>query len=279
MTEPRLIDTVHLGTRGAIGAWVVDDSVLVDPGPAVALPGLLEGLGDWRPDAIAVTHIHLDHAGATGALLRRWPGAEVWVHELGAPHLADPARLVRSARRVYGSALDTLWGAPEPVPAEAIRALSGGECAGPFEVIHTPGHATHHVSYMHPASGTAFVGDVAGVRIPPARAVLAPAVPPDFDPPRWLESLARIEAWRPACLALTHFGRHADVTCQLDSVRRELADLLAAESVRDHVAAVLDRDGVPPELERVYEQAAQPDTFAAGVRRYLETQPGHLSED
>jgi glyoxylase-like metal-dependent hydrolase (beta-lactamase superfamily II) len=274
MTRPRLVDIEHLGTPRAIGAWIVDDAVLVDPGPATGIPGLLEGLGDWRPRAVALTHIHLDHAGACGSLLRHWPGVEVWVHRLGAGHLVNPARLVRSARRVYGDELDALWGEPEPVPAAAVRPVDDGTRVGPFEVAHTPGHASHHVSYLHHESGVAFVGDVAGVRIAPCRAVLAPAVPPEFDPALWAASLDRVAAWRPASLAVTHFGLHDDVDLHLAAVRDELEELVAtrgrARAVRDHLAAVLRREPMTADAARAYHQAAQPQTFAAGIRRHLE---------
>src|ERR1700730_14339443 len=154
---------MHLGRPRVIGCWQVGD-VLIDPGPSSCLPNLLHALDGERPRALLLTHIHLDHAGATGSLVERWPELDVYVHELGAPHLADPSRLLKSAKRLYGDDMDRLWGEVLPVPKRNLRELRGGELLdGDFEVAYTPGHASHHVSFLR--SGTAYVGDVAGVRI------------------------------------------------------------------------------------------------------------------
>ena len=159
----RVIDLMHLGRERVIGCWQVDD-VLIDPGPTSCLPALLEALGDQRPRALLLTHIHLDHAGATGSLVQRWPDLEVYVHERGARHLIDPSRLVDSATRLYGEDMDRLWGEMLPVPEDNLTVLAGGErlLDGAYEVAYTPGHASHHVSFLH--DGTAFVGDVGGVQ-------------------------------------------------------------------------------------------------------------------
>jgi glyoxylase-like metal-dependent hydrolase (beta-lactamase superfamily II) len=228
--EPRLIDVLHLDRERVIGAWIVDDEILVDPGPAAAVAELLRRIGNWRPRAIALTHVHLDHAGATGALLRRWPGTEVWVHETGARHLADPARLLAGARQIYGDELERLWGETLPVPAEAIRPLRDGDTAGPFEVLHTPGHAPHHVTFVDRGRGWAFPGDVGGIRIAPCTYVLPPTVPPRTDLEAWERSLARIAERRPTALAPTHFGLHTDVEIHLESTRAALRRL--AEEAR-----------------------------------------------
>jgi glyoxylase-like metal-dependent hydrolase (beta-lactamase superfamily II) len=153
--EPELIDLMHLGRAHVIGAWRVGD-VIVDPGPSSCLATLLEQLERDPPRVLALTHIHLDHAGATGSLLRRFPELEVWVHERGAPHLVDPGKLLSSATRLYGADMERRWGEVLPVPAERLRVLSGGERVGGFRVAHTPGHASHHVSYLHEPSGYAF---------------------------------------------------------------------------------------------------------------------------
>jgi glyoxylase-like metal-dependent hydrolase (beta-lactamase superfamily II) len=215
----------------AIAAAVMHQSgsgVLVDPGPASCLEALELGLqarglrlADVR--AILLTHIHLDHAGATGTIVRAHPGIRVFVHERGAPHMADPTRLLSSATRLYGDRMDALWGAFEPVPADSLVALAGGEVieAGgrTFEVAYTPGHASHHVSYFDRSSGVAFVGDTAGVCIDGGY-VLPPTPPPDIDLDFWRSSAGRIEAWSPQTLFLTHFG--------------------PAPSVRPHLTALLD---------------------------------------
>ena len=132
---------------------------------------MLEALGDEQPRAILLTHIHLDHAAATGALVRRWPELEVYVHERGAPHLIDPSKLLASAERLYGDQMQRLWGEIVPVPEANVKVLSGGETVLGMRVAYTPGHASHHVCYLHEESGTAFVGDVAACRIPPSKLV------------------------------------------------------------------------------------------------------------
>src|ERR671923_2912711 len=153
----RDIDVRHLGVPLVICCHELDD-VIVDPGPESTLDTLLAELGDWRPRTILLTHIHLDHAGAAGALAQRWPDVEVWVHERGAPHLVDPSRLVASATRLYGDEFERLWGEVVPIPEGNLRVLSGGETIGPWHVEYTPGHASHHLSYLHEPTGTAFVG-------------------------------------------------------------------------------------------------------------------------
>src|SRR5262249_33119863 len=155
--------------------------VLVDPGPASAVERLLEGLAGEQPSALLLTHIHLDHAGASGTLVQRWPDLQVYVHERGARHLADPSRLLTSAARLYGQDLERLWGDTLPVPEANLHVLEGGEEVLGFDVAYTPGHASHHVCYVHQGTGIAFCGDTAGVRIPPADIVAVPTPPPDVD--------------------------------------------------------------------------------------------------
>jgi glyoxylase-like metal-dependent hydrolase (beta-lactamase superfamily II) len=264
---------VHLGRPEAIGAWLLGD-VIVDPGPSSSLERLLEGLGGREPRALALTHIHLDHAGAAGTLARRFPGLEVWVHERGAPHLADPSRLLASATRLYGEEMERLWGEVLPVPEDRIRVLRGGETVGGMRVAYTPGHASHHVSYLDEQSGYAFAGDVAGVRIG-GGPTLAPTPPPDIDLPAWRESIALLEAWAPAKLAVTHFGAYGDVAAQLAELREylEQAEGLAARldeqqyaaAVREHVLA---RGGA--EWAGTYGATTPVGQGYAGMRRYLE---------
>ena len=187
----RVIDLMHLGRARVIGCWQVGD-VLVDPGPTSCLPTLLEALGDERPSALLLTHIHFDHAGASGSLVERWPDLRVYVHERGAKHMMDPERLYNSARRLYGDDMERLWGEMLPVPEENLEILSGGETIrdGAYKVAYTPGHASHHVSYLH--DGTAFVGDVGGVRITPESMTIPPTPPPDVDVEAWHESIALV---------------------------------------------------------------------------------------
>ena len=170
----RQIDVKHRGLEKVIACFEVD-GILVDPGPQSCEDTLLEALGGARPEALLLTHIHFDHAGAAGALVRRWPDLDVYVHERGAPHMANPEKLVASAARLYGGeeGLRDTWGDVVPVPEERLKILSGGESVLGFDVQYTPGHASHHVCYFHADSGTAFVGDMAGVRIPPSSLTLA----------------------------------------------------------------------------------------------------------
>jgi glyoxylase-like metal-dependent hydrolase (beta-lactamase superfamily II) len=220
----RVIDVMHLGRPHVIGCWEVDGA-LVDPGPESSLGTVLDALGDEQPRAVLLTHIHLDHAAATGALVRRWPELEVYVHERGAPHLIDPSRLLASAERLYGDQMQRLWGEILPVPEENVKVLSGGESALGMRVAYTPGHASHHVCYLHEETGTAFVGDVAACRIPPSNLIMPPTPPPDIDIETWEQSLDLVASWNPQRLALTHFGAvDDDVPAYLDSVRTRLRE-------------------------------------------------------
>ena len=268
----RLIDVMHLGVPRVIGAWVVDD-VVIDPGPTSCLPSLLEGLDGERPRALLLTHIHLDHAGASGTLVERWPDLEVYVHERGARHMADPERLIKSARMLYGEDMDRRWGEMVPVPERNLRLLHGGEQLfdGAFEVAYTPGHASHHVSYLH--DGTAFVGDTGGVRIASSSLTIPPSPPPDIDVERWHASIELIRAWKPGRLVQTHFGSSDDPDAQLDELSARLDDFAARAREQDletfiaGVRAEIEEHADPALLE-AYEQAAPPDQLYAGLERY-----------
>jgi glyoxylase-like metal-dependent hydrolase (beta-lactamase superfamily II) len=272
--DARLIDLRHLGRERVIGCWVLDD-VLVDPGPESCSAELLRHL-DEPPRAILLTHIHLDHAAAAGALARHWPEATVFVHERGAPHLAAPSRLLASARRLYGADMHRLWGRIVPVPEEQIRPLAGGEALpGGVRCAATPGHASHHLSFLHEATGWAFTGDVAGVRIPPASHVLMPTPPPDVDVVAWGGSLRAVAEWRPEALGLTHFGAVADVDAHLAAAEEGLAAFAgraAALSAAEFLAAVRREleAAAPAETVAAYAQAAPLDHHYLGLRRFLD---------
>ncbi len=279
----RVIDVRHLGRERVIGCWQVGD-VLIDPGPASTLPTLLEELAGHRPRALLLTHIHLDHAGAAGSLVERFPQLEVYVHERGAPHLTDPARLLDSARRLYGEDMDRLWGEVLPVPEANLRVLAGGErVLEVYEVEYTPGHASHHVTYLHRETGTAFVGDVGGVRITPQSPVVPPTPPPDIDIEAWHRSIDRVKAWAPRRLAFTHFGENEDVAGQFS----ELAERLDAwaERVRQQdldafitgVTAEIEQAAEPGTLP-AYVQAAPPDQLYLGLERYWRKRAEALPE-
>jgi glyoxylase-like metal-dependent hydrolase (beta-lactamase superfamily II) len=215
---------MHLGRPHVIGCWEVD-GVLVDPGPESSLQTVLDALGDEQPRAVLLTHIHLDHAAATGALVRRWPELEVYVHERGAPHLIDPSKLLASAERLYGDQMERLWGEIVPVPEANVTVLRGGETVLGMRVAYTPGHASHHVCYLHEETGTAFVGDVAACRIPPSNLIMPPTPPPDVDVEAWEQSLELVASWSPQRLALTHFGAvEDDVPGYIESARARLRE-------------------------------------------------------
>jgi glyoxylase-like metal-dependent hydrolase (beta-lactamase superfamily II) len=268
----RAIDVLHLGRDRVICAFEID-GLIIDPGPTSCLDTLIDRLGPVEPRALLLTHIHLDHAGATGALCRRYPRLKVYVHERGAPHLVDPSKLLASAARLYGDHMDELWGEMVPVPEDRITVLRGGETVEGFRVAYTPGHASHHVCYLHEEAGDAYVGDMAGVRIPPNPDTLAPTPPPDIDVEAWLDSLHTIASWNPQSLGLTHFGQVTDVEEQLHRIRTALLD--SADSARldgeeAFIAALEQRlsEATDPATVETYEQAAPPDQLYAGLERY-----------
>jgi len=234
------VDLKFRGSPHVIAAAVVSDAggiALVDPGPTSCLETLelgLNGLGIRLAEVthILLTHVHLDHAGVVGTLVRRHPALKVFVHERGTPHLIDPSRLVRSATRLWGDQMTVLWGEVEPVPAANITSFAVGrssagvpervDVAGrSFEVAYTPGHAVHHVSFFDRSSGVAFVGDVAGIRIN-SDYVRPPTPPPDIDLEAWLQSTALLEAWDPSTMFLTHFGPSSHVRPHLQSLVENL---------------------------------------------------------
>jgi glyoxylase-like metal-dependent hydrolase (beta-lactamase superfamily II) len=268
----RAIDVMHLSRDRVICAYEVN-GVIVDPGPASCVETLVDALGPVVPRALLLTHIHLDHGGAAGVLCRRYPELVVYVHKNGAPHLADPTKLVESAARLYGDEMERLWGEVAPVPEERIRPLSGGEQMEGFKVAYTPGHASHHVSYLHVDTGDAFVGDMAGVRIPPHEHTLAPTPPPDIDVELWLDSLQTIAKWNPLALCLTHFGRVTDVEAQFHRVRSALteqADMARRGGEEDYVRATdrALRDATDAEAAERFVQAAPPEQLFLGLERY-----------
>ena len=267
----RLIDLHHQGVARVIGAWELRGGLLVDPGPEPCVETLLGGL-DGRPRALLITHIHLDHAGAAGALVARFPELAVYVHERGAPHLADPSKLLASAARLYGDDMERLWGEVLPVPRGNLRVLEGGEEVEGLRVAYTPGHAGHHVAYFDPDSGDAFVGDVGGVRITPGY-VVPPTPPPEVDLEAWGKSLDRIAAWEPARLCLTHFGAVDSPAEHSGEVRAELERLAgrAREGDREGFLAALEEEVAeradPGDRDRV-RLAVPPEHIWLGLERY-----------
>jgi glyoxylase-like metal-dependent hydrolase (beta-lactamase superfamily II) len=273
----QLIDLEHLGRERVIASYLLpgDEPALVDCGPASCLQALRAGLaagelevGDLRH--LVLTHIHLDHAGAAGILVRENPALLVHVSEIGAPHLVDPTRLERSARRLYGDDFDRLWGPLLPVPEENVRVVRTRVLR--LEAFPTPGHASHHVSYLTP-EGSCLSGDAAGVRIPPARYVAPVAPPPDIDVEAWERSLDAIAERRPERLCLPHFGVVDDPQAHLERCRSALRTW--AERARDGSeeefvrAAEQDlRDEADGGTAAVFQQAGPLSQSYAGLRRY-----------
>lgn len=267
-----------------------DGVTLIDPGPTSCLAALEGGLRDRGlalrdVRTLLLTHIHLDHAGACGTIVERVPGVRVYVHERGAPHMIDPAKLLASATRLYGDQMDTLWGAFQPVPAANVIVLKGGErveLAGTgIKVAYTPGHAKHHVSYLDEHSGMAYVGDTAGVQVS-GNYLIAPTPPPDIDIEAWQQSLDTIDAWQPVALFLTHFGPVSPARAHLARFRTTVAT--AAETARQMLEAGGSdeelakrfaermrqevRKALPEHEARAAELAAPFDQLWQGLARY-----------
>lgn len=280
--SPRVIATAVLSGANGI--------TLIDPGPTSCLPALDAGLRERGLSLrdvrnVLLTHIHLDHAGASGTIAERVPTARVFVHERGAPHMIDPSKLLASATRLYGDNMDSLWGAFQPVPADRVTVLTGGErldLDGLFlKVAYTPGHAKHHVSYLDEHTGMAYVGDTGGVQVS-GSFLIAPTPPPDIDIEAWQDSLNIIEGWNPVSLFLTHFGPVSPARSHLARFRTVLAaavdrsrellkdggsdDVLSkrfAEQMRKDV-----RRELPEHEARAAELAAPFDQLWGGLSRY-----------
>ncbi|MET1009721.1 MAG: MBL fold metallo-hydrolase [Gaiellaceae bacterium] len=275
----QLLDLEHLGRERVIGSYLLagEEPALVDCGPASCLDALRAGLavhglevGELRH--LLLTHIHLDHAGAAGSLVRENPGLLVHVSEVGAPHLIDPSRLERSARRLYGDDFDRLWGPLVPVPEENVRVV--GDSVLDLEVFPTPGHASHHVSYLT-ADGACCTGDAAGVRIPPGGYVAPVAPPPDIDVEAWERTLDAIAERRPERLLLAHFGVAEDPEFHLAELRAALrtwAERAREGSEEEFVtAAEADvRAAADRATAELFEQAGPFWQSYAGLRRYWE---------
>ncbi len=293
------IDLLFQGRPSRIACGIVTGAggtALVDPGPTSCLETLEASLAmhGQTLDSVThllLTHIHLDHAGVTGVILRRHPHIQVVVHERGARHLVDPSKLLESATRLYGSAMDQLWGEVAPVPERNLIVCRGGETvvAGgrAFAVAYTPGHASHHVSYFDASSGVAFVGDTGGVCVDEGYA-LPPTPPPDIDVELWEQSIGVIGAWSPSTLFLTHCGVVTNVPTHLQALLENLkhSAALARESLampgtdderqaryEERMRAEL-RTHMPEERAAAYESAAGFGLMWAGLARYWRKREG-----
>ncbi len=287
------IDLQFRGSPRVIATAVLpgnDGVTLIDPGPSSCLAALENGLreqGLTLRDVrrLLLTHIHLDHAGATGSIVERVPAVKVYVHERGAPHMADPSTLLASATRLYGDQMDSLWGPFVAVPSANVTALQGGETldigGSSVRVAYTPGHAKHHVSYFREHDGTAFVGDTAGVLVS-GDFLIAPTPPPDIDIEGWQNSINTIEEWSPVSLFLTHFGPVAPARAPLAKIRdavakaAETSRAMLADGGSDEMLAKqygelirkAARQALPEQEARAAELAAPFDQLWGGLARY-----------
>ncbi|MCU0493762.1 MAG: MBL fold metallo-hydrolase [Chloroflexaceae bacterium] len=298
MTDPLVIDLLHLERPHIIAAhvFVGTEPLLVDPGPTSCLPHLEAGLAahglqlsDIRH--VLLTHIHLDHAGATGTIIERNPQAHVYVHEKGARHMINPERLMQSATRLYGDKMDMLWGVMQPIPADKVTTLAGGETLQlgnhTVRVYDAPGHAPHHLVYFDEATGAACVGDNAGIRLPDYGYTTAATPPPDIDLEGLNQTLDVIASLQACMLLLTHFGRVDNVAEHIANYRQVLQRW--ASFVREgmergdddatQIARLrqMEMDALPSDAARAqYQQAAPTALSYHGMLRYwqkrLETQ-------
>jgi len=293
MSAPVCIDLVHLGLEGAICCYLLDgeEPTIVDPGPATTLDRLVSelgarGVGPSDLCHVLLTHVHLDHAGAAGHLVERFPRAVVHVHEDGAPHMVDPERLVASTRRTFQDAHDRLWGEVKPVPADRVRAWRpGAPTPQPgLRPIPTPGHIAHHLGYLDERDGTLFSGDSMGIVLSDGP-THPPTPPPAVDLRAWSTTLGDIERIGPERFGAAHFGMHEDVedrraqlSARLDALEARVRAALAAgddsdakrfdEEVRDELAPYVGRERV----DRYFDMFSAAIDWA-GVAFYIERNP------
>jgi glyoxylase-like metal-dependent hydrolase (beta-lactamase superfamily II) len=290
------VDLHFLGLEHVIATAVLHDVggvALIDPGPTTTLERLKSELaargmtiGDVR--ALLLTHIHLDHAGVTGHLVRENPQMAVYVHEVGAPHLVDPSKLLASAAKLYGADMERLWGEVLPVPAANVRVLKGGErlteAGRTFQVMYTPGHAKHHVSFFDARSEMAFVGDTLGIRRAPSTYVLPPTPPPDIDLTAWSRSVDHILGWNPDTIFITHFGPFDDARVHADELierlhhwatrarallrQTNLTDDQRRDTFVDEVLLDLRRQ-MPPTDADAYDKSGRVDYSWVGLARAM----------
>jgi glyoxylase-like metal-dependent hydrolase (beta-lactamase superfamily II) len=278
--SPDPLDLHHLDRERVIASYLLetdDGPALFDCGPTTCVDSLQEALAERGIELrdirrLLLSHIHIDHAGAAGVLVRLHPQLQVYVSEVGAPHLVDPTRLEASARRLYGDSFDVLWGELAPVPQENIR-IAQGDVAG-LDCFPAPGHARHHVCYLA-QDGTLYAGDAAGVRIQPARVVLPPTPPPEFDLEAWLGTIDEIERRAPRRLALIHFGVADGPERHLDELRARLPQwvdrVVAGATEEQFIESVRSNLSEPgPDLS-LYEQAMPFWQSYAGLKRFVDT--------
>jgi glyoxylase-like metal-dependent hydrolase (beta-lactamase superfamily II) len=288
-----LIDLQFQSRPNVIGSYLFHDgkqAALLESGPASTVERLIEGIqaAGVPLDSlhqVLVTHIHHDHAGAAGVLARRYPWIKVYVHPVGAPHLADPTKLIASAARLYGERMEALWGKTEPVPTENIAVINDGDQiklpGATIRAFDTPGHASHHHAYLDSNSGSLFTGDVAGVRKPGVRYVRPPTPPPELNIEAWRASIAKLRAVQASGLCLTHFGVHRDdIAWHWDDLDRRLVQW--GEIIREEMAGGASEDAMIAQMKAqslselkplgidigIYDVAGSYETLVAGYARY-----------
>lgn len=293
-TEP--IDLDFMGAGEVTASFLLlggSSAALVETGPSTSLESLVRGLRErgvspQDVQQVFLTHVHLDHAGASGHLATLLPNAVFYVHVIGYRHLVDPKKLVEGATRVYGERMDELWGEVRPIPEDRLVALSGGEEVGAADGVlvahYTPGHARHHLAYHEPESKTLFAGDVAGIRLRGSSHVRPPTSPPELDPQAWARSIALVQRLAPRNLAPTHFGTFEDVDRHLEELGWRLRDWLLfverrvdggytkdeiTDELRARADAELLAEGAEPDVAQRYELAGSMDVFVDGLLRYF----------
>jgi glyoxylase-like metal-dependent hydrolase (beta-lactamase superfamily II) len=273
-----LIDLFHQGEPRTIGSFLLlgEKPALIEVGPANALEHLLAGVREagLEPEnlrCVFLTHIHLDHAGATGGLLERYPHLEVFVHPAGAPHLIEPERLWGSARRVFGERLDALFGEPRPVPERNLRLLTDGDEVSLGErrlrAVHTPGHAAHHLAFWEAGKGWLFGGDVIGCELPDSFYVYPPTPAPEVDLEGWRESLARVQALEPKRLLYSHFGWTEAPGEALEALEREL--MSRARLVKHGLEAGMSDEEIIVQFIREFDEPLAAQVGPVLARRFL----------
>lgn len=292
-----IMDLNFMNTEQVIASFLLlgdDSAAIVETGPTTCLDRLTSGLkehGVSHEDVrqVFLTHIHLDHAGASGHVAELLPNATFYVHEVGYPHLVDPSKLVKSATRIYGDRMDELWGEARPVPEDRIKIIGEGEeveaADGVLCAHDTPGHAYHHLAYLEPDSGDLFAGDVAGIRLPGQSYVRPPTPPPEIDVDAWVKSINHIRRITPESLCPTHYGRYDDVERHLGELEQRLQDWLLfveermdrgserdeiADELRDKGDAEMLAEGADTDQTRHYDLAGNYEMLTVGIMRYVE---------
>jgi len=291
-----IVDLNFLGAEEIIASFLLlgeDSAAIVETGPTTCLDSLTGGLKEHGVasedvDQVFLTHIHLDHAGASGHLAELLPNATFYVHEVGRPHLVDPSKLWKSATRIYGERMDELCGETRPVSEDRLVVLSGGEeleaAGGVLAAHYTPGHAYHHLAYLEPDSGALLAGDVAGIRLPGQSYVRPPTPPPEIDLEAWVRSIEEIRQIAPQSLCPTHFGRFDDVERHLGELEQRLQSWVLfvgermeagagrheiADELRQEGDAEMLAEGAMPEESGRYDLAGDYTNLVDGLMRYV----------